>query len=52
MRGSRPSSSNMPSFDDTPMSVPIVSNMSTNRKANMTTRKFKEKIPLKSGRSP
>ena len=46
--GRRPSSSNIPAFVDTPISVPIVSNISTNKNAKMTTIKFKENIPLKS----
>ena len=41
--GSFPFSSSMSAFADTPISVPIVSNKSTNR-----TIKFREKIPLKS----
>ena len=46
--GSFPFSSSMSAFADTPISVPIVSNKSTNRNANKMTIKFREKIPLKS----
>ena len=44
--GSFPSSSNMSALEATPISVPIVSNISTNKNAKMTTIKFSVKIPL------
>ena len=40
--GSFPSSSNIPAFVDTPIKVPSVSKISTNKKAKTTTKKFKE----------
>ena len=46
--GSFPSSSSMFALEDTPIRVPIVSNISTNRKANTTTIKFSENIEWKS----
>ena len=48
MRGRRPRSSSMLALDETPMSVPNVSKISTKRKANMTTRKSRLKTRLKS----
>ena len=35
--GSLPSLSSIPAFVDTPINVPIVSNISTNKNANITT---------------
>ena len=46
--GSFPSSSSMPALSDTPMSVPMVSNISTNRNENNTTMKSMTRTPLKS----
>ena len=43
--GSFPFSSNISALDDTPINVPIVSNISTNRNAKITTIKSTEKIP-------
>ena len=48
IRGRRPCSSSMLALDATPMRVPRVSNISTNRNANMTTRKSREATRLKS----
>ena len=42
MRGSLPSSSSMSALDATPIRVPRVSNRSTNRKENMTAKKFRK----------
>ena len=46
--GRCPSSSNIPALVDTPINVPIVSNISTNKNAKITTMKFRENTPLKS----
>ena len=46
--GSFPSLSSISALDATPIRVPSVSNMSTNRNANMMVRKLNEKMPLKS----
>lgn len=46
--GSLPFSSSISALEATPMSVPRVSKISTNRKANMTTRKSILNIRLKS----
>ena len=48
MEGSLPSSSSILALEAQPIRVPKVSNTSTKRKANTTTKKFKEKILLKS----
>ena len=40
--GRCPSSSNIPALVDTPINVPIVSNISTNKNAKITTMKFRE----------
>ena len=48
IRGSLPSLSSMPALVDTPIRVPIVSNISTNKNANRITTKFSDKIPEKS----
>ena len=45
--GSLPSLSRKPAFVDTPISVPSVSNRSTNRNAKITTIKSKMEIPEK-----
>ena len=44
--GSFPSLSSIPAFEETPTSVPIVSNRSTNKNAQRITTKSKVKIPL------
>ena len=46
--GSFPSLSSISALEATPMRVPRVSNRSTNRNANMTTKKSRDKIPEKS----
>ena len=46
--GRCPSSSNIPALVDTPINVPIVSNISTNKNAKITTMKFRENTPHKS----
>ena len=46
--GSFPSSSSISALEATPIKVPRVSNMSTNRNANMIVRKFRERTPEKS----
>ena len=46
--GSFPSLSSIFAFVETPISVPIVSNISTNKNANMTTKSLSENILLKS----
>ena len=43
--GSFPSLSSISAFDATPINVPMVSNISTNKNAKITTIKFREKIP-------
>ena len=46
--GSFPSLSSISALDATPISVPSVSNISTNRNANMMVTKFRDRMPLKS----
>ena len=46
--GSFPSLSSMSALDATPIRVPSVSNISTNRNANMMVTKFSDRIPEKS----
>ena len=48
MRGSLPFSSSISALDETPISVPIVSNISTNKNANITTIKSTSLIEWKS----
>ena len=48
MWGSLPSSSSMSALDATPIRVPSVSNRSTNRKENITAKKFRMPTPEKS----
>ena len=48
MWGSLPSSSSMSALEATPIRVPRVSNRSTNRKENMTAKKFRMPTPEKS----
>ena len=48
MRGSLPSLSSMSALEATPISVPSVSNISTNRKEQSTTIKLNTPTPLKS----
>ena len=48
MLGRRPSSSSISALEATPIRVPSVSNRSTNRKENITAKKFSRPTPEKS----
>ena len=48
IRGSFSSLSSIPALEDTPINVPMVSNISTNKKDNKTTIKLKIPTPEKS----